>query len=68
MTEHWQHIFLVLQWLLENKLFVKAKKCEFHITLVSFFGFIIECKQIKIDPAKVQAVAEWPTPLSRKQL
>ena len=35
---------------------------------VSFLGFIVEKGQIKTDPAKVKAVAEWPTPTSRKQL
>lgn len=43
---------LVLQRLLENILFVKAKKCEFHVPSVSFLGFIIEQEQVKSDPAK----------------
>lgn len=47
MTEHKQHICLVLQWLLENKLFVKAEKCGFHVTYISFLGIIIEQGQRK---------------------
>ena len=68
MEEHVQHVRLVLRRLLENKLFVKAEKCDFHVTSVSFLGFIIEQGQVKTDPAKVQAVAEWPKPTTRKQL
>lgn len=40
--EHIQHIRLVVQLLWENRLYVKAKKCEFHVTMVQFLGFIIQ--------------------------
>lgn len=52
----------------ENKLFVKAEKCEFHVPSVTFLWFIIEQGQVKSDPSKVKAVAEWPTTTTRKQL
>lgn len=68
MTEHKPNISLVLQRVLENKLFVKAEKCEIHVTSVSSLSFIIDQGKIKSDPAKVQAVAERPTPSSHKQL
>ncbi|XP_055015782.1 uncharacterized protein LOC129410863 [Boleophthalmus pectinirostris] len=68
LKEHVQHVRLVLQRLLENKLFVKAEKCEFHATSVNFLGFVIQQGQIKADPEKVKAVAEWPRPETRKQL
>lgn len=32
--EHVQHVCLVLQLLIENRLFVKAEMCEFHFTPV----------------------------------
>lgn len=66
--EHVQHVRLVLQRLLENKLFVKAEKCVFHVASVSFLGFVVERGQIRSDPAKIKAVEEWPTPTTRKQL
>lgn len=34
LLEHQRHVRMVLQRLLENKLFVKAEKCEFHVTSV----------------------------------
>ncbi len=64
----------VLQRLLENKLFVKAEKCEFHAESVTFLGHIISTRGIKPDPAKIEAVAKWlvqrlqPVPDSRKAL
>lgn len=40
--ERVQHVRLVLRRLLENKLFVKAKKCRFNVPTVSFLDFIIK--------------------------
>lgn len=66
--EHVQHVQEVLQWLLDNQLFVKAKKCQFHAPSVSFLGFIIVPGNIQKDPGKVSAVVDCPRPESRKQL
>ncbi len=68
LQEHTQHVRRVLQRLLENKLFVKAEKCEFHPKSVTFLGHIISTRGIKPDPAKIEAVAMWPVPDSRKAL
>lgn len=68
LEEHIEHVRLVLQHLWENRLFTKAEKCKFHVTTVQFLGFIIEQGQLLPDSSKVKAVAEWPTPSSRKQL
>ena len=66
--EHRIHVRQVLQRLLENRLYVKAEKCEFHVPSTSFLGYIISQGQIEMDPAKVSAVAEWPSPPTRKRL
>jgi len=63
---HVHHVRQVLQNLLENKLYVKAEKCEFHAKTVSFLGFIIAPGLIQMDPAKLSAVAKWPMPDNRK--
>lgn len=62
------HVHQVPQKLLENRLYVKAEKCEFHASVVSFLGYIIESGQVKTDPEKTREVAEWPIPTNRKQL
>ncbi len=66
--DHIHHVQAVLQRLLENSLFVKAEKCEFHVPSVSFLGYIIGQGSIHMDPAKVSAVTAWPVPDSWKQL
>lgn len=58
----------VLQRLYDNKLYVKAEKCEFHSASVAFLGYILESGQVKTDLAKVQTVVDWETPTTRKQL
>lgn len=39
-AEHVKHVRLMSRRLLENWLFVKAEKCEFHAPIVSFLGFL----------------------------
>lgn len=64
---HKKQVELVLR-LLANQLFVKAVKNEFHAETVSFLGFIIAPGKIQMDPAKVSAVAKWPTPDNYKKV
>ncbi len=40
-NEHVEHVKKVLNRLLENHLYIKPEKCEFHVTQVQFLGFII---------------------------
>lgn len=66
--EHKRHVRLVLQRLLENKLFVKAEKCKFHHPSVSFLGYVLEGGQVRPAEEKIKAVLDWPRPETRKQL
>lgn len=59
---------LILQRLLENKLYAKAEKYDFHSSKVSFLGFVMERGQVKTDAEKVCAVAEWRQTDSQKNL
>uniref|UniRef100_A0A8C6PPJ8 ribonuclease H n=1 Tax=Nothobranchius furzeri TaxID=105023 RepID=A0A8C6PPJ8_NOTFU len=65
---HVQHVRAVLQCLLENQLFCKAEKCEFHTTKTKFLGHVISPGLVQMDCDKVKAVLEWPVPTGRKQL
>ncbi|KAI2646233.1 Transposon Tf2-6 polyprotein [Labeo rohita] len=68
LQEHVQHVRRVLQRLLENGLFVKAEKYVFHAQSVPFLGYILSAEGVRVDPEKVKAVVDWPTPDSRKAL
>ena len=68
LATHRHHVTQVLQSLLDNHLYVKAEKSEFHVTTVSFLGFIVTPGRVEMDLAKVSAVAEWPTPDGLKRV
>ncbi|KAF7644336.1 hypothetical protein LDENG_00223770 [Lucifuga dentata] len=52
--EHRNHVCLVLQRLLENQLFIKAEKCEFHRTTMSFLSFVIAPARSKWKPPRLR--------------
>ena len=62
LQDHVQHLHKVLSVLRQNKLFAKMSKCYFCQPRVHFLGFIISGNGVEVDPAKVQAVTEWPVP------
>nr|GEX60489.1 putative mitochondrial protein [Tanacetum cinerariifolium] len=45
-----------------QKLYANGKKCHFLVTEVTFLGYIVTGRGIKMDPAKVEAIISWPTP------
>lgn len=65
--EHRQIVKQVLQIFQENKLFLKPKKCEFERTEIEYLGVIISHNAMKMDPAKIWGVIEWPEPKNLKQ-
>ncbi|XP_019166516.1 PREDICTED: uncharacterized protein LOC109162252 [Ipomoea nil] len=51
-----------LQTLREKQLYAKLSKCEFWKDRVAFLGHVITKEGIRVDPTKIRAVKEWPTP------
>ncbi len=68
LDEHRRIVKCVLQRLRENKLFLKAKKCEFEVLETEYLGVIISKDSVRMDPVKVAGIAEWPTPTKKKEL
>src|SRR5258705_3725182 len=66
--EHQEHVRRVLAKLKEAGLYAKVEKCEFNVEKTSFLGFIISAEGIEMDPAKVEAVLNWETPGSVKDV
>ncbi|GAA5958537.1 hypothetical protein JCM8115_002497 [Rhodotorula mucilaginosa] len=65
---HTQHLRAVLSDLLNARLFAKLEKCDFFREEVEFLGYRIGVGSLKMDPAKVSTVADWPTPSSVRQV
>ena len=58
----------VLQWLLENDLYLKPKKCEFCKEKIEWLGMVIEEGKITMDPGKLKGIQDWPAPTTVKQV
>lgn len=52
----------------QNSLVAKRSKCEFGMTRIEYLGYFISAKGFSTDPRKTQAVADWPTPKTVKEL
>ncbi|KAK3534513.1 hypothetical protein QTP86_016589 [Hemibagrus guttatus] len=66
--EHQSHVRTVLTRLLENQLYAKAEKCEFHVQRTSFLGYNVSYQGVEMDNSKITAVTEWPRPTTVKEL
>ncbi|MCO5610550.1 hypothetical protein L7F22_064789 [Adiantum nelumboides] len=60
--EHKKHLAIVFEQLRTHKLYIKPKKSEFSLQEIKFLGDIIRAGVRMMDPAKVKAIVEWPTP------
>lgn len=65
-VQHENHVRQVLSRLLENQLFVKADKCQFHASSIQFLGYILEAGRISPDPSKIEALSQWEPPKTLK--
>lgn len=63
-----QHVRAVLQRLIDNQLYAKFEKCEFHQTATSFLGYVISSEGVAMDEKKVNAVLKWPQPSTVREL
>ena len=59
---------MVLQWLWDNDLYLKPKKCEFNKMIIKYLRLIVKEGQLLMDPVKLKGVTEWLTPSTVKQL
>lgn len=66
--EHVQHVRQVLELLQRDQWQVKMSKCVFAQRKLKYLGHVISENGVATDPAKVQAVLDWPTPSSVKDL
>ncbi|KAL4340916.1 hypothetical protein GQ457_08G034130 [Hibiscus cannabinus] len=53
--DHDRHLQVVLQKLLDNKLYVKLSKCDFWLKEVAFIGHVVSVEGIWVDPLKSEA-------------
>ena len=66
--QHMHHLQIVMDILKENKFYAKPEKCQFGLKEIKFLGHIVGNGGVKPDPAKVQAVQEWPVPKTAQEV
>jgi hypothetical protein len=62
LDQHRQDVQEVLRCLKAHDLYLRPEKCDFEQTKVEYLGMIISQGAVRMDPAKVKAMADWPTP------
>ncbi len=65
--DHLDHIRKALK-VRKEKLYAKLSKCCFGAQEVDYLGFIIRPSGVAINPHKTQAIEQWPTPRSKKDV
>ena len=68
MSTHLQRLEEVLRRLKEAGLKLKPSKCQFFADSVNYLGHVVSRDGVSTDPAKVEAVTEWPVPKSTKDV
>ena len=59
---HRAAVHRVLDKLAKHDLFLKPEKCLFEQRRMEFLGVVLENGTIRMDPAKIKGVEDWPQP------
>ena len=62
--EHAEHLRIILQKLLEHRLYAKLSKCQFWLDSVAFLGQIVSAEGVSVDSQKVKDILNWKPPTS----
>ncbi|KAE9344533.1 hypothetical protein PR003_g8414 [Phytophthora rubi] len=65
---HLGHLREVLVCMRKNRLYANINKCVFGAEEISFLGCFLGKDGVRADPDKVCAIAQWPVPVSQKDL
>jgi hypothetical protein len=65
-ADHLRHLRAVFTELRRHQLFIKRSKCSFAASSVAYLGHVISADGVAMDPAKVQAIIDWPLPRSAR--
>lgn len=66
--EHLETLLKVFNRLRDARLRLNPEKCKFCVNRIKYLGHIIDREGIRTDPEKVNAITDWPTPKTVKQI
>lgn len=67
-TLHLERLELVLKLLKHHQLVAKHNKCHFRQSKVDYLGHVITSIGLMVDPSKIDAIQQWATPKSIKEV
>ena len=67
-STHLKRLEMVFRKLQEHGLKIEAKKCQFFRPKVTYLGHVVSAEGVATDPAKTEAVTNWPKPKTLKDL
>ncbi|MCO5565158.1 hypothetical protein L7F22_018831 [Adiantum nelumboides] len=59
-AKHMEHLRAVFEMLRKKRLVVNGKKSEFFMEEIHFLGHIVSKDGVRMDPAKIKAIQDWP--------
>ncbi|XP_040182565.1 uncharacterized protein LOC120915829, partial [Rana temporaria] len=65
---HLEHVGVVLDRIKGAGLTLKPDKCHLGMAEVQYLGHRVGCGKQRPEPAKIEAVANWPTPHTKTQV
>ena len=68
LEEHRTIVNEVLSRPKKHDLYLRPEKCEFEKTEIEYLGLVIREGEICMDPAKVEAVRNWPVPKTLRDI
>lgn len=66
--EHLHHVGTILDRICKAGLTIRPDKCQLGMAEVQYLGHRVGGGTMKPEPAKVQAIHDWPTPQTKKQI
>ncbi|XP_035823161.1 uncharacterized protein [Zea mays] len=66
--DHIQHVRAVFELLIQYQWQIKLNKCSFARPQLSYLGHVISAAGVATDPSKIQAVSQWSSPRTVKEL
>ena len=67
-VDHVAHLHQILACLKVNNFFIKLSKCFFASDTIDYLGHLVTPAGVQADPSKIDAMVNWPQPLTPKQL
>ncbi len=61
-SQHEKHVREVLKTLFKAGLYAKLSKCLFSVTRISFLGFVLIDKGVKMEEVRISTILNWPEP------